>query len=471
MTKKKSKRVSDPLKPLENALIEQINKFFSGDKLEPKLLLKKYSKYNDILSVDSNNADVDSRKNKFDTTEKLLEALEILSSDQKKYEVDNRVDLTFKKLKIQLESPMPDFKKTLCAAYLLAIETEINDYYRQNTDDRTLINVAFRAKMYNKVIEDFNKAVPDDINAFLATMSYESKLKKDQLEPVSSTAVQSTASIVKPEIPNDRRPNELESGDKIDNVLPKTNQPSVAGENFNALFDQLMGTETIFGQSNKKRLPSNVSEALNNGMSLDLRMNDIKHIDKGMFRKLFSPVQFNEMDEERQVTPMDLLMNSSKRVKESILDALKVIRPEVYTSPALQSVLSHYEHAASKPEDSRRHAFTVNFENVEENTIGFNEFKGKYKELSGDILKTSILNDFRESIKDVNSSDELETKISEFKSKPEYKILQIGQGLTTRTLNLFGNIKETSSVKAFKEICAEAQKELPQANTTSSLAK
>lgn len=71
----------------------------------------------------------------------------------------------------------------------------------------------------------------------------------------------------------------------------------------------------------------------------------------------------------------------------------------------------------------------------------------EYKDLRGDILKTRILENFKNKINDINSTEKLTELEGEFKNSPEYAILKKGQGLFTKITGI-----KTSSIKEVEDM-------------------
>lgn len=78
-----------------------------------------------------------------------------------------------------------------------------------------------------------------------------------------------------------------------------------------------------------------------------------------------------------------------------------------------------------------------------------------YKDYVGDQLKTAILHDLKEKIEKCNSPEQLAEFEKTLKDKPEYKILEQGQGLLTRLFKF-----KTSSLIALEKMLEEKKEEL-----------
>ncbi|WP_133131348.1 hypothetical protein [Legionella yabuuchiae] len=115
---------------------------------------------------------------------------------------------------------------------------------------------------------------------------------------------------------------------------------------------------------------------------------------------------------------------------------------------------THYKYQTKDNIMGRSHAMQATVEK-------FNNLKEKYSSIKGDHLKSQILNEFKEKIENTSNLDELNILKNTLMKSDEYKVLKTGQGITTRALGL-----ETSSVRAFKEMISEQEKNLTQINSS-----
>lgn len=113
-----------------------------------------------------------------------------------------------------------------------------------------------------------------------------------------------------------------------------------------------------------------------------------------------------------------------------------------------QSVLKNYHHAVYEHSAGRHHAFEVI-------AAKFTGLKEQLMQLKGDHLKSQILLDFKEELAHCKTTEEVEQLKEQWKNKPEYKVLETGQGLITRIFHL-----QTSSVKAFNTMIDERKHEI-----------
>jgi len=118
------------------------------------------------------------------------------------------------------------------------------------------------------------------------------------------------------------------------------------------------------------------------------------------------------------------------------------IVPKVHPNKEYTAKQLHYQFARFD-NTTRTHAFTAD-------TSSFQKIKKELCDLKGDALKTKILTDFKASLEGVLTENELKDKVLNFKKTDEYKILETGQGRTTRFLAL-----QTSSAKAVEDIIAD----------------
>ncbi|WP_454781177.1 RhoGAP domain-containing protein [Legionella sp. WA2022007384] len=103
--------------------------------------------------------------------------------------------------------------------------------------------------------------------------------------------------------------------------------------------------------------------------------------------------------------------------------------------------------------------YEAQIKNISENRTHFFKLTGDrlgdaYKGFEGDLLKSRILLNFKKQLENA-TLENLDDEVAKLIDKPEYNVLATSQGLATW---IFG--RETSSVKAFREMVAERRSDL-----------
>ena len=107
-----------------------------------------------------------------------------------------------------------------------------------------------------------------------------------------------------------------------------------------------------------------------------------------------------------------------------------------------------YAFFVNAPESGRAyHAFTADTSSLAKDS--------NLKSLKGDHLKSQILIQLKAEIEFIDEELELDLFINRLKDDPRYKILEKGQGITTRLFHL-----TTSSIKAFNELVEQRRAEI-----------
>lgn len=120
----------------------------------------------------------------------------------------------------------------------------------------------------------------------------------------------------------------------------------------------------------------------------------------------------------------------------------------------LTKITSYYKHAVNNI-NGRKHGSLVEFEQNQNLVVGKDD---DYRGMKGDALKTRILINLRNTLKDIDNYDELEDTIKRFKESYEYKILNTKQDISSKIF-----FQSPSSIKAFKDLCAEAKLRITEA--------
>ena len=111
-------------------------------------------------------------------------------------------------------------------------------------------------------------------------------------------------------------------------------------------------------------------------------------------------------------------------------------------------ITNNYVHKSATLAAGRSHSFfaSVPIKNLD-------SVNKRYHQLSGDNLKTEILNDFRNIIENeqITTNEQLQQFKNKLMNTPEFEILKTGQDRFTRWMSWTGIIK-TSSVKAFDDM-------------------
>lgn len=121
-------------------------------------------------------------------------------------------------------------------------------------------------------------------------------------------------------------------------------------------------------------------------------------------------------------------------------------------SQALENIKNTYAYKTTVLSAGRDHkSYTVTLDKVRfkksQDTIEFQNFKGKYNVYKGDFLKSEILADLKKRIEDTTSLKELDALKKEIKTSFEYDVLKTGQGLFTKTFAV-----KTSSEDALEDM-------------------
>ncbi|WP_064115084.1 RhoGAP domain-containing protein [Legionella bozemanae] len=116
----------------------------------------------------------------------------------------------------------------------------------------------------------------------------------------------------------------------------------------------------------------------------------------------------------------------------------EIIKPNLY----LQG--THYEAEVRDPSENRFHIF-----NADGNKLG-----GEYKGLKGDYLKSRILLNFKSQLEKA-TSENIDNVVGTLENSPKHNVLATSQGFTTWFFN-----RDTSSIKAFREMVAERRSDL-----------
>lgn len=125
-----------------------------------------------------------------------------------------------------------------------------------------------------------------------------------------------------------------------------------------------------------------------------------------------------------------------------IIPTTPAIIPATPARKSLAEVAQYYTHAVNPKESGRSHLYrasTATYTSLASNP--------EYSSLTGDSLKTKILENFKEQLEACSTKGALLSTVARLKETDEYQILSTGQGLFTRTLGI-----ETSSVKAFNQM-------------------
>lgn len=96
-----------------------------------------------------------------------------------------------------------------------------------------------------------------------------------------------------------------------------------------------------------------------------------------------------------------------------------------------------------------------NHKGQEVNATKFKNMKLKVQEFKGDLLKSKILEDFKDKIENVGSKQELQDLKTKIKGSDEYKILKTAEGTFTKITGI-----KTSSEKALNEMFKEQEQNL-----------
>ncbi|WP_131794864.1 RhoGAP domain-containing protein [Fluoribacter gormanii] len=117
-------------------------------------------------------------------------------------------------------------------------------------------------------------------------------------------------------------------------------------------------------------------------------------------------------------------------------------KPEIY----LQG--THYEAQTIDVSENRFHLFNASSDKLD----------AAYEGLKGDVLKSRILLNFKQRLEKA-TLENLDQEVDQIKTTSEYNVLAASQGLTTWVLSFFMQ-RDTSSVKAFREMVAERRSDL-----------
>lgn len=110
------------------------------------------------------------------------------------------------------------------------------------------------------------------------------------------------------------------------------------------------------------------------------------------------------------------------------------------------NIKNTYEHKAFKESQGRYHFFAAS-------PSGNNALNKRYQNLSGDHLKTKILEDLKDKIQNITSKEDLKSFKTSLMKSPEYEVLKTGQGLFTRITGI-----KTSSVTALEDMIEQKEK-------------
>ena len=106
------------------------------------------------------------------------------------------------------------------------------------------------------------------------------------------------------------------------------------------------------------------------------------------------------------------------------------------------------QHQTVNPHGGRRHLFEASIDK-------FESLKETYLDAKGDHLKSLILSNFKTKIDGIQDVEQFKACVEQFKKSDEYKVLETGQGMTTRLLGL-----QTSSSKTFDKMVDARAKEI-----------
>jgi hypothetical protein len=130
--------------------------------------------------------------------------------------------------------------------------------------------------------------------------------------------------------------------------------------------------------------------------------------------------------------------------------------------PDYDPVKNTYSFQVRGQQIGRNHEFAVSVnDGGVKNNDAFRKFKNKYNSLTGDHLKTQILDEFKLLIKNVQSIDELNRLKDRLEKTPEYSVLQSAQRSTIKFFSAFG-LATTTSVATFNDMFDRQEKVIEQ---------
>ncbi|KTC85140.1 DnaJ domain-containing protein [Legionella brunensis] len=150
------------------------------------------------------------------------------------------------------------------------------------------------------------------------------------------------------------------------------------------------------------------------------------------------------------------ILNMIAGVSQDLADAIKGLVTDMLTKLNLEAVTGlHYEYARVDIDGGRQHS-----RQVDVSTAGLTEEQQQklhpsLQGLKGDVLKTKILANFKDSFRLAQNQEDVDRIVKEFKAGPEYKILKTGQDMATRFFHL-----KTSSAIAVEDIVKEVEADL-----------
>lgn len=195
-----------------------------------------------------------------------------------------------------------------------------------------------------------------------------------------------------------------------------------------------------------KALLSNVGSEVNKllGEKIDASpttLQNIKNIEEsiGNTQKQLEKIKPLVSNNKNANKIMDLQINKLSSLMNKFQSAKKK-----YNSLKIKSV---YVGAKS----NRYHMLSTHPEHLEDKNL---------QNLTGDKLKTAILEKFSDKLSSCEDSEQLQEYVKNFKQGKEYKVLQKAQGIASKFLHI-----DTSSVKAVESLVSEKEAELEAKST------
>ncbi|AWN74744.1 RhoGAP domain-containing protein [Legionella anisa] len=153
---------------------------------------------------------------------------------------------------------------------------------------------------------------------------------------------------------------------------------------------------------------------------------------------MIGPNIFELSNQELSPNLLEAISVENEVCADLIKSANEIIKPEL----RLQG--THYEAEVKDPSENRFHIFNADGD----------ELGGEYQGLKGDFLKSKILLNFKKQLEET-TLETFDDVVEELMKKTAYTVLATSQGFTTWFFR-----RDTSSVKAFREMVAERKSDL-----------